>query len=198
MAALSPWLAQLALPNRTWVNVKGWCNTHNYSPSAVELAAMLEGSPRICSGVIQEQQFHAVGGHANGCKESVLVPTNKGYCQPSLLGKKPMVLHRISYIAQYGSPAANLEISHLCHNSLCCNPDHLFAEPGLLNNARKGCAVWVTCPHQHPDQLQHIVWVCSHGNPQQNRPYCIKNHPSFVYMDDMNGLKTVANGYCCG
>ena len=191
------WVAQLATPNRTWVNVQGWCRTHNYRPSTEELTAMLEGSPRICSGVIQEQRFHQAV-HVNSCKLSVLAPTNKGYCQPSLLGKKPMVLHKIAYMAVHGPPVAGLEISHLCHNSTCCKIEHLFAEPGLLNNARKGCAVWVYCPHQHPNNRQCIVWVCGHGSAAGNLPYCIRNHPAGVYVDDMVGLKTVAHGWCCG
>ncbi len=32
-----------------------------------------------------------------------------------------------------------LVISHLCHRSLCCNIDHLSAEPQHINNTRQTC-----------------------------------------------------------
>jgi len=191
------WDQQLAVPNRTWAQVKQWKNLTGYSPTVVQLAAMLEGSPLICQGVIAEQNFlHNHG--VNSCMHSVLVPNQKGYRQPSLFGKKPMVLHKIAYIAANGNPPPGLEISHLCHNPACCKPAHLFAELGLPNNARKGCAVWVMCPHQHPNNQQRIVWVCGHGNPTLNKPYCIKNHPANVFVDNMDGLRNIANGWCCG
>jgi len=189
------WLTQLGLPNRRWAHVKTWCRTHSFTPSLAQLAAMLEGGQVICRDILAEQQTIQDN---NLCDLSILVPNNKGYCQPSIFGKKPMVLHRIAYLSVNARPAAGLDISHLCHHSTCCKPDHLVAEASILNQNRKGCAVWVFCPHQHPNNRQCIVWVCNHGNPATNTPWCIRNHPTGAYVDDMAGLKSVANGWCCG
>jgi len=32
-----------------------------------------------------------------------------------------------------------LDVSHLCHNSLCCTVSHLSLEPRAVNNGRKSC-----------------------------------------------------------
>lgn len=50
------------------------------------------------------------------------------------------------------------EVSHLCHNKSCCNPDHVVVESQALNHARQTChgqfiiqcsdgAVYNPCPH---------------------------------------------------
>jgi hypothetical protein len=38
---------------------------------------------------------------------------------------------------------SGLEISHLCHNKNCANPDHLYLEDSLVNKSRNWCAVYV-------------------------------------------------------
>lgn len=32
-----------------------------------------------------------------------------------------------------------MQVSHLCHNSLCCSFEHLSAEPADVNNSRRHC-----------------------------------------------------------
>jgi hypothetical protein len=57
--------------------------------------------------------------------------------------------------------------SHLCHNPLCCIAQHVIAEPARINQLRKGCLVWVPCPHG--DMCgNRKYFVCQH------RPACIK------------------------
>lgn len=34
---------------------------------------------------------------------------------------------------------SHVDVSHLCHNSLCVAPGHLSAEPHSINNNRQGC-----------------------------------------------------------
>lgn len=47
--------------------------------------------------------------------------------------------HRVAYEMVYGLIPEGLEIDHLCHNTLCVNPDHL--EPVThLENVRRGNA----------------------------------------------------------
>ena len=50
-------------------------------------------------------------------------------------------VHRLSYMCyrkSFNLPKA-LHVSHLCHNTLCINPEHLSLEPQHINNARKNC-----------------------------------------------------------
>lgn len=57
-----------------------------------------------------------------------------------------------------------LQCSHLCHNPACSDPRHVVIETAKENNGRKGCLVFVACPHHE----KHFVPVCEH------RPPCIK------------------------
>ena len=45
-------------------------------------------------------------------------------------------------------PTGGLQVSHLCHNGGCVNPDHLLPETRAENLARNMCQGWklVTCP----------------------------------------------------
>ena len=38
-----------------------------------------------------------------------------------------------------------LDCSHLCHNTLCCNPDHLVLELRSINNDRNHCKNEMHC-----------------------------------------------------
>lgn len=38
-----------------------------------------------------------------------------------------------------------LDVSHLCHSEICCNPDHLVLESGRDNLIRKGCLGTLVC-----------------------------------------------------
>ena len=41
------------------------------------------------------------------------------------------------------------QVSHLCHNSICFNPDHLIVEPAEINRARNTCSghhALIQCP----------------------------------------------------
>jgi hypothetical protein len=42
--------------------------------------------------------------------------------------------HRVAYEIVHGK--APVEVSHLCHNRLCCNPRHLLDEPHSENMRR--------------------------------------------------------------
>lgn len=49
--------------------------------------------------------------------------------------------HRFMFMLQNDLTeiAADLHVSHLCHNSLCINPEHLSLEPPNINNSRQVC-----------------------------------------------------------
>jgi hypothetical protein len=55
---------------------------------------------------------------------------------------------------------AKLEVSHLCHNKLCANPNHLALEDSLTNKSRNYCEVVV--------RLRQVPFsICRH------RPRCV-------------------------
>jgi len=55
------------------------------------------------------------------------------------------------------------QISHLCHNKACFNPDHLVNEGGDANNDRNMCK-----------KLKIIICECGrHHNPCPHEPPCI-------------------------
>lgn len=43
----------------------------------------------------------------------------------------------------------NHDMSHLCNNKLCVNPEHLVYEPRWVNNARKNCVKEGKCTGHH-------------------------------------------------
>lgn len=106
--------------------------------------------------------------NADGYYQIQVYPNGSGTGRTNQRG---VLLHRVSFVARYGRDcAANMQISPLCGNRGCFNPDHIREEDPVTNNSRKGCAGKVECPwHGHI-----IADVCSH------QPPCIKYHTSTV------------------
>lgn len=73
------------------------------------------------------------------------------------------------------------QCSHLCCKTLCLEVGHVCVESALLNNLRKGCAVWIDCPHKGCSKK---ILVCFH------EPKCIKFCPGFLSWEDFmeNGI----------
>ena len=98
------------------------------------------------------------------CKVVNLTPTKeKGYAQAFVKGSTTKVLaHVLSFWISKGSfdPTDGKDISHLCHNPLCVNPDHLVREDKEINQRRKGCVGTVTCPCG----CRHEFSVCNCSN----------------------------------
>jgi len=181
----------------TWSRFVAWIGAHPAEVvTASELKALLLIRRDFCLEIVNAQPWrgHPMNPrvHNAGCHISTLTPNNKGYVQPSLLGKKPLTLHVLSWLAHnvLGQIPPGCDISHLCGHSKCFAPDHLRCEPTVDNQRRKNCVVWVDCPH-HGICLpgEFIVWVCVH------QPYCIKNGEWNQHnnrLDDMVGLKNHA------
>jgi len=72
------------------------------------------------------------------------------------------------------------QASHLCANPRCTVVGHVVAEPGILNQRRKGCLSWVECPHN----CGKVVRACVHT------PQCIRFRPGFSNWEDFR-----ANGF---
>lgn len=58
------------------------------------------------------------------------------------------VAWRVPFIGHLNYTDPNWTVSHLCHNTLCYNPDHHVLEPLDLNKARNGCPGGPHCHHQ--------------------------------------------------
>ena len=70
----------------------------------------------------------------------------------------------------------NLDASHLCHNSLCINPQHIILEPHVINNQRRFCVSSQKC-------TTHIL----HGTHYAN---CMLNLKLWfvIFIDLLNSL----------
>ena len=72
---------------------------------------------------------------------------------------KVFYIHRLAYMLKFnnfdlphGVRSAGtrpLEVSHLCHDSLCANPDHLVLEPHEANAERISCRLMQHCVGTH-------------------------------------------------
>ena len=85
--------------------------------------------------------------------------TQNGY--PSVSrghAKSKVKIHMLAlYMATGQLPEPREVSSHLCHNKLCINPDHLVIESIVANSRRNGCICsmiddrgnqWNLCPHE--------------------------------------------------
>lgn len=61
---------------------------------------------------------------------------------PNQRRKSRQYTHRLAYMYKHATNVLprGLDVSHLCHSSLCVNPLHLALEPHHINNNRIHCA----------------------------------------------------------
>lgn len=78
------------------------------------------------------------------CWITDLSPTKEGgYPQVHMKkGKPKALLHHVALRAagRLADWTEGHDVSHLCGERMCCNPDHLCVEPSETNQQRKGCA----------------------------------------------------------
>ena len=60
-----------------------------------------------------------------------------------------MIKHKMMEIPRVDQHNNILEVSHLCHQTLCVKPDHLVLESKALNNERKHCLEQRLCTENH-------------------------------------------------
>lgn len=114
-----------------------------------------------------KNEKHIVG--KAGCWIHPNKPNKKGYVQVAKDSSKKVYTHHLAVRMVSGSNAVPTDrsqnVSHLCGNASCCNPEHLVVESAEENHARKNCRVVrsVTCPCG----CQHTfdVSVCAHTPP---------------------------------
>lgn len=86
--------------------------------------------------------------------------TQNGYAVVSRgHGKSKLRVHILSARLKHGRFPDHSEVtSHLCHNKLCVNPDHLVIEKIKANNARIGCIGYF-----EDDDTGNVFCVCQHS-----------------------------------
>ena len=69
------------------------------------------------------------------------------YRDPETNTWKKKHVHRLALMVKLRSLTIpkELDASHLCHNSLCVNADHLNLEPHSINNNRQCCRGYGSC-----------------------------------------------------
>src|SRR5687768_16922928 len=80
---------------------------------------------------------------------------------------------------QNGVLPKGMHASHLCGNTRCMTIGHVHVGSVQANNQRKGCPVWIPCPHVDEGCKSPVILACPH------KPVCIKYVGGFASMDDV-------------
>ena len=80
-------------------------------------------------------------------------------CRPSLWGcqEEECQSRGLHGLSQGMGADPGLDCSHLCHNTLCCNPDHLVLELRSINNNRNHCKNGMHC-FGHGSHTKCLIW----------------------------------------
>ena len=119
--------------------------------------------------------------HDNGYKAVNLANTKsrvEGRTQETI-GIRKMYLHHLALIAadrrdelSWCTQANNIfQVSHLCHNGGCFNPDHLQVEETATNKARNSCQGHVILEYSGLGPLRYHP--CCHGGERNTLRQCI-------------------------
>ncbi|KAK7546089.1 hypothetical protein IWX91DRAFT_318117 [Phyllosticta citricarpa] len=154
----------------------------------------LDTRPAFAQQQLLRYQRSAVRSDSSWCRLSPLAPSKDGgYIQVSVDGfNKFFTLGELvacagGFSRSFWRPGAasgldeeskmkGLDASHLCHQPSCTVVGHVIFEPSCLNQRRKGCPVWVPCPHV---SCGKVVFCCNHDPP------CIKFCAGFSDMSDL-------------
>lgn len=111
------------------------------------------------------------------CVDCLLAPSKVGgYIQLSWEGANKFCTlgEMLGWAAGKYTTRPTDQISHRCHNPRCSIPAHVVVESAADNNRRKGCLVFVDCPHGCPEK----ILVCPH------KPCCIRFVPGYETWDE--------------
>jgi len=102
-----------------------------------------------------------------------------------LFVKQVLLVHHLVAVATTRRvPDKHEEASHLCNHTACKSLGHVIWESAMKNQQRKGCQVWVECPHD----CGKVIIICPH------EPKCIKTIPDVEeadYLADPNAYAHV-------
>jgi hypothetical protein len=101
-------------------------------------------------------------------------------------GAPLLLAHRVSYEWKYGPIPDNLEIDHICRNTLCVRPSHLEAVTSQMNLGRRECSIrllTMRCGRGHDLTVEGVLiaygqqtvarWrcrACARENARARRP----------------------------
>jgi hypothetical protein len=90
----------------------------------------------------------------SGCLELQKMKTNaKGYPDMRVTipnhGRKHLLAARLMFMVHHRQLQIDGDISHLCHNKLCVNVEHLVNEDRQTNLSRKHCNKDRECSQKH-------------------------------------------------
>ena len=94
-------------------------------------------------------------GNIHGCRLWHGCVTQNGYGRKKVSfpdgSKTIMLVHRVVYMCAHGTlDIPNIgEMSHLCHNKLCVNADHIVCESHEINMERYHCVQQGSCTGAH-------------------------------------------------
>ncbi|KAK9372074.1 zinc-binding loop region of homing endonuclease-domain-containing protein, partial [Lipomyces chichibuensis] len=154
-----------------------------------------------------------------GCWEGNSKPDDRGYVHVKLsVGGEARTarVHQVALVAdnrrhevEATLGQSNYDISHLCHNPKCFNPEHLIVESSSNNQRRKICNgqkilvhsgfSYHPCPHGRVEKLRKCILPLHHlednapnanGGEQQSAPASIYPDP-----DDPPALDVTAGKY---
>ena len=83
------------------------------------------------------------------------------YRDPRSEGYKTRSAHRVTMMVKLKDfdLDPSIQASHLCHNSLCINTDHISLESNKVNNLRKLCVLCCRC-NGHVDENGKFLADC--------------------------------------
>lgn len=127
-------------------------------------------NPAVAQAIVARITLSSSGAARGWCVPCTLVPSKKdGYIQVSSDGANHFAcLQDVLCWSQGLVPQAGDQASHLCGLPSCLLPEHVVYESELLNQRRKGCVVWVDCPH-----CSLKIMACQH------LPRCVKFCPGY-------------------
>ena len=135
--------------------------------SIEETRLRLSVSPDECRELLSTLPYKMEG----WCRLCTLKPTKGGYIQVSWKGaNKFATLQEVVLWAGGSVLGLGEQCSHLCCAPACFSLNHIVAESEVLNQLRKGCLVWVDCPH-----CALKILICNHGVNK-----CIKYHEEYA------------------
>jgi hypothetical protein len=108
------------------------------------------------------------------CWRHTLAPTKEeGYAQVMMGDHRKVLAHHLALraVGRLNVLEVGQDVSHLCGDRTCINPNHLVVEESVVNQSRKGCAgpnVRVVKPGDDDSEAFYIC-LCAHMPP------CIKS-----------------------
>ena len=115
------------------------------------------------------------------CWEWQASTSGDGYGQVQKDGKK-YGTHRMAYMLSKGEIPAGMQVAHLCHNKLCCNPNHLEAQTTWQNNVERFRAGRMGAVAKLSDwQVKFIVWLKSQEVRNVDIAKAVECEPYDVY-----------------